>query len=55
MGNICCKDDKPEPNIEIKIKDVYMCDNISCLSTCCIRKKHTPHKHHHKHKNEINL
>jgi hypothetical protein len=48
MGNspCCCKDDNPD--IEVKVKDVYCCDNTQ--SSCCIKaeKKHH-HKHHSKH------
>jgi hypothetical protein len=47
MGNKpCCaqeqKDD--EPKIEVKVKDIYCCDNIQ--SSCCIKTK-TEKKHHH--------
>ena len=43
MGNkpCCCRDD--QPNVEVKVKDVYCCDHIK--SSCCIR---TERRHHHK-------
>ena len=48
MGNspCCCKDKDDDPKIEVKVKDVYCCQDIQ--SSCCIKaeKKH----HHHKHK-----
>ena len=42
MGNkpCCCRDD--QPNVEVKVKDVYCCDHIK--SSCCIR---TERRHHH--------
>jgi len=46
MGNspCCCKeDDKDDPKIEVKVKDVYCCDNIS--SSCCIRGERKHHRH----------
>lgn len=53
MGNsMCCKEEEKEPNIEIIIKDINMCDDIecNCLSTCCIKKDHKNHNKHHTHK-----
>jgi hypothetical protein len=61
MGNIpcCCAQKDDDPKIEVKVKDVYCCDNIQ--SSCCMRgiasktsgikteKKHHHHKHHSKH------
>ena len=37
MGNspCCAEEEKDEPKIEVKVKDVYCCDNIS--SSCCMR------------------
>jgi hypothetical protein len=42
MGNkpCCCRDD--QPNVEVKVKDVYCCQDIK--SSCCIR---TERRHHH--------
>ena len=53
MGNIpcCCKDD--EPSVEVKVKDVYCCDNIQ--SSCCIKSEKKHHKHHKHHKHDIEL
>jgi hypothetical protein len=53
MGNMpcCCKDD--EPNVEVKVKDVYCCDNIQ--SSCCIKSEKKHHKHHKHHKHDIEL
>ena len=52
MGNkpCCCKEDDPKVEVQVKIKDIYCCDNIS--SSCCIR---TEKKHHHHHKTNHNL
>jgi len=51
MGNTpcCCAQKDDQPKIEVKVKDVYCCDNIQ--SSCCIKteKKHHHHKHHSKH------
>jgi len=43
MGNspCCCKDDNPD--IEVKVKDVYCCDNIQ--SSCCIKAEKKHHRH----------
>jgi hypothetical protein len=43
MGNspCCCKDDNPD--IEVKVKDVYCCDNIQ--SSCCIKTEKKHHRH----------
>ena len=53
MGNspCCCKDDNPD--IEVKVKDVYCCDNIQ--SSCCIKSEKKHHKHHKHHKHDIEL
>jgi hypothetical protein len=44
MGNTpcCCAQKDDDPKIEVKVKDVYCCDNIQ--SSCCIK---TEKKHHH--------
>jgi hypothetical protein len=44
MGNTpcCCAQKDDQPKIEVKVKDVYCCDNIQ--SSCCIK---TEKKHHH--------
>jgi hypothetical protein len=51
MGNspCCAQEEKDDPKIDVKVKDVYCCDNIH--SSCCIKtdKKHHHHKHHSKH------
>jgi hypothetical protein len=58
MGNnpCCCAQKDDDPKIEVKIKDVYCCDNIQ--SSCCIRidkkKHHTHHKHHTNHTHHNN-
>lgn len=69
MGNkpCCCKEDDPKVEVQVKIKDIYCCDNIS--SSCCIRTTssvaksswkesdalpRTEKKHHH-HKTNHNL
>ena len=45
MGNspCCCKDKDDEPKVEVKVKDVYCCDNIS--SSCCIKAEKKHHRH----------
>ena len=54
MGNnpCCCKDDLPNVEVDVKIKDIYCCDNIK--SSCCIRTERR-HHHHHKTNHKTNL
>lgn len=48
MGNspCCCKDKDDEPKVEVRVKDVYCCQDIQ--SSCCMRAEKKHHKHHHK-------
>ena len=52
MGNkpCCCRDD--QPNVEVKVKDVYCCDHIK--SSCCIRTERRHHHHKTTHTLELN-
>ena len=49
MGSCFGKDDKEQPEINVKVHDVICCDNIACMSSCCIK---PPKKHHHHHKHK---
>jgi hypothetical protein len=54
MGNkpCCCRDD--QPNVEVKVKDVYCCQDIK--SSCCIRTERRHHHHsHHDHHNKLKI
>jgi len=45
MGNspCCAQEEKDDPKIDVKVKDVYCCDNIH--SSCCIRAEKKHHRH----------